>query len=401
MSVWRPVAITLAVAVAGGLGTLAVAAASGMPGDELERLALLLLPAIALTLIAAAALAPALARASARQRLIALGLISALVALANLLALARLMFLSGHEAGEAAILLLYSMTAGVGVALGLARASAVATERLGRVARRLAGGDLEARAGRLGAGPELDALAASLDEMAARLGEAIDRERAAEAQRRDLVTAVSHDLRTPLAGLRAMVEAIDDRVVKDQPTVRRYAAEMRSALESLTVLVDDLFELVQLEAGAIAAESERAPLEDVVSSAMRACDAQAAEKGLVVVTRLDGAGGASCSPRVGRVVQNLLQNAIRHTPSDGTVRIEARRVGEGLELVVADSGEGIPGPSLERVFDPFWRGDAARAGSGSGLGLALAKRIVESLGGQITVESEPAHGSRFAVVLPG
>jgi len=302
MSAWRPVAITLAVAVAGGLGTLALAAASGMPGAELGRLALLLLPAIALTLAAAAALVPILARASARQRLIALGLISALVALANLLALARLMFLSGHDAGEAAILLLYSMTAGVGVAVGLARASAVATERLALVASRLASGDLEARAGRLGAGPELDALAAALDEMAARVGEAIDRERAAEAQR---------------------------------------------------------------------------------------------------LTRLNGAGGAACSPRVGRVVQNLLQNAIRHTPSDGTVRIEARRLGEGLELVVADSGEGIPGASLERVFDPFWRGDAARAGSGSGLGLALAKRIVESLGGQITVESEPAHGSRFAVVLPG
>jgi signal transduction histidine kinase len=101
-----------------------------------------------------------------------------------------------------------------------------------------------------------------------------------------------------------------------------------------------------------------------------------------------------------RVLQNLLQNAIRHTPADGTVRMEARRGAGGLELVVEDTGEGISPETVEHVFEPFWRGDAARSGGGSGLGLALAKRIVESLGGQIQVHSEPAEGSRFAVVLP-
>jgi signal transduction histidine kinase len=100
------------------------------------------------------------------------------------------------------------------------------------------------------------------------------------------------------------------------------------------------------------------------------------------------------------VLQNLIQNAIRHTPADGTVRVEAQRDRAGLHLVVSDTGEGMPADSLERVFDPFWRGDASRAGEGSGLGLALSARIVESLGGQIRVESEPARGSRFAVVVP-
>jgi signal transduction histidine kinase len=101
-----------------------------------------------------------------------------------------------------------------------------------------------------------------------------------------------------------------------------------------------------------------------------------------------------------RVLQNLLQNAMRHTPADGAVRLEARQGSRGLELIVQDSGDGIAPESLEQVFEPFWRGDAARSGSGSGLGLALAKRIVESLGGQIRVQSEPAQGSRFAVVVP-
>jgi signal transduction histidine kinase len=228
----------------------------------------------------------------------------------------------------------------------------------------------------------------------------LERERAAEAQRRDLVTAVSHDLRTPLSGLRAMIEAIEDGVVDDPATIRRYVGEMRGAVDSLVALVDDLFELVQLDAGAIEAESHRARLEDVVRSAVAACDAQAAEKGLVLKTSLEGADAVLTSPRLTRVVQNLLQNAIRHTPADGTVRVEAHRAGDGVELVVEDSGEGIAPEAVERVFDPFWRGDAARATDGSGLGLALAKRIVETLGGSIMVDSEPARGSRFSVLLP-
>jgi len=236
--------------------------------------------------------------------------------------------------------------------------------------------------------------------MAARLSASLERHRAAEAQRSDLITAVSHDLRTPLAGLRAMVEAIDDGVVDDVATVRRYVAEMRGAVDSLVVLVDDLFELVQLDAGAIGAESERARLDDVVRSAVAACDAQAAEKGLALETKLNGAAAARCSPRITRVIQNLLQNAIRHTPADGSVRVEARQAGDRIEVVVADSGEGIEPAALERVFDPFWRGDAARSSEGAGLGLALAKRIVEALGGSIVVESEPTRGSRFAIVLP-
>ena len=120
----------------------------------------------------------------------------------------------------------------------------------------------------------------------------------------------------------------------------------------------------------------------------------------MIETDVNGQGGTLCSPRLIRVLQNLLQNAIRHTPADGTVRMEALRRPAGLEVIVKDSGEGIAPEALDRVFEPFWRGDAARSSDGSGLGLALAKRIVESLGGEIEVQSEPARGSRFAVLLP-
>jgi signal transduction histidine kinase len=229
--------------------------------------------------------------------------------------------------------------------------------------------------------------------------DAVARERAVEAQRRDLITAFSHDLRTPLATLRAMAEAIDEGIVDDPPTMRRYATEIRRSAESLGTLIDDLFELVQLEPVAIAAEARRATVEEVVATALAACGGDAQRKGLRVETELNGVADAPCSPRLGRVLQNLVQNAIRHTPADGTVTVEAERRPGTLRLTVSDSGEGIPADSLDRVFEPFWRGDAARSTEGAGLGLALSKRIVESLGGVIEVESDLSYGSRFAVLL--
>jgi signal transduction histidine kinase len=398
---WRPLALAGAVAAVGAAATLAVGAALGMGGSEILHLGALLIPAGLVTVVAAAAARPLLARASFAQGLVAVAVMAAIVAMANLWALARLMFVSPHDATLVAVLLLYSVGAGVGAALVLARTSTRAVARLGRVAERFADGRLETRVGPLEAGPELDRLARTLDDMAERLQAAIERERSVEARRQDLVTAASHDLRTPLAGLRAMVEAIEDGVVDDPPTLRRYVAEMRRSVETLVGLVDDLFELTQLDAGAMDAEADRAQLADVVRSAVAACRAQAVEKGLILEERLDGTGSALCSPRLVRVLQNLLQNAIRHTPADGTVTIEARRRTTGLEIAVEDGGEGIPSDQRDRVFEPFWRGDAARTTPGSGLGLALAKRIVEALGGEIDVETGTNRGARFRVQLPG
>ena len=397
---WRPVVLAAAVAAVGAAGTIAVGALAGMGGPELIHLALLLLPAAAVTVVAAVLAGPLLGRASFRQRLVAVALVAAVASLANLGALAALMFVDPQDAALMGSLLAYSLGAGVAAALVASRAQSSAVDRLARAASRLAEGDLDARVGPLGAGPELDALARTLDEMAERVQRSIAAERAADRVRRDMITAVSHDLRTPLAGLRAVAESIVDGVVDDTPTLRRYMADVHSQVATLSRLVDDLFELVQLEEGALLRESSRARLEDVIGAAVDACRAQAQAKGLVVEQRLDGAGSAACSPRLGRVLQNLLQNAIRHTPADGTITIEARRRPDAVEVVVADSGEGIPAEALDLVFEPFWRGDPSRTGPGSGLGLALAKRIVEALGGDIRVESVPAAGSRFAVLLP-
>jgi signal transduction histidine kinase len=162
---------------------------------------------------------------------------------------------------------------------------------------------------------------------------------------------------SPLAGLRALVEAIDEGVVADAPTLRRYVAEMRRAVDSLTRLLDDLFELARVGAGAIERETRRVRLEDVVRSAVAEVEGQAKGKGLAVETALEGAGDVMISPRLLRVVQNLLHHAVRHTPADGTVRVEAVREAGGLRLAVEDTGEGIAPEALPHVFERFRQGD--------------------------------------------
>src|SRR5262249_46470792 len=174
----------------------------------------------------------------------------------------------GHDATTVVVLLIYSTAAGAGAAFVLAKSSVDAVHRLARTADSLAEGDLSARVGTLAARPELAALGMTIDRMADHLEAAMARVSDVESRRRDLVTAVSHDLRTPLAGLRAMVEAVEDEVVTDPPTLRRYASEMRRSVDALAAMTDDLFELVQGDAGSIEREAERARLADVADSAL-------------------------------------------------------------------------------------------------------------------------------------
>jgi signal transduction histidine kinase len=387
-------------ALVGALATLAGGAIVGMPSADTARLVLMLGVSSLVVLVWTVVGSRWLAGSSLRTRFLAVAVVGVVVALSSVGAVAALMFVSAHDALLLAVVLVSSGVIGAGAALALTRTTGAALRRLAGTAEALAGGDLGARVGSLGADSELVALGRTLDEMAERLETSISRERDLEARRRDLMTAVSHDLRTPLAGLRAMVEAIDEGVVDDLPSLRRYAREMRRAVGSLSQLVDDLFELAQIDAGAIERETERITVESLVRSAVAEMEVRAQEKGLALESSVAGAAGVLCSPRLLRVLQNLLHNAIRHTPADGTVRIEASRDGTGLRVAVEDTGEGIAPEALDRVFEPFWQADPSRSGDGSGLGLALAKRIVEALGGRIEVRSSRAEGSRFAVWVP-
>ena len=248
---------------------------------------------------------------------------------------------------------------------------------------------------------ELAGLAAELATAYERLEAANARERALESSRRELVAWVSHDLRTPLAGLRAMAEALEDKVVADAETMHRYHTQMRTEADRLTAMVDDLFELSRIHAGALRLSRRRVGLGELVSETVAGTEPLARAKGV----RLQGEAKDILPVEVdaaefGRALRNLVVNAIRHTPADGGVEIVAA-ADQGMACVtVSDACGGIPDDDLPRLFDVAFRGEAARTpGGGAGLGLAIARGIVEAHAGEIGVSNAGA-GCRFVVRLP-
>ncbi|WP_395106650.1 sensor histidine kinase [Actinomadura sp. SCN-SB] len=248
---------------------------------------------------------------------------------------------------------------------------------------------------------ELAELSRELEAAYERLAEAHRREQALEASRRELVAWVSHDLRTPLAGLRAMAEALEDEVVADSGTVRRYHGRIRAEVDRLAEMVDDLFELSRIHAGALRLSRRRVGLGDLVADAVAGTEALARAKGVRLHGDVsDGLPVQVDSAELGRALRNLVVNAIRHTPSDGTVEITGEVRGGEARVTVADACGGIPEEDLPRVFDVAFRGETARTpGGGAGLGLAIARGIVEAHAGQIGV-TNAGQGCRFTVRLP-
>ncbi len=220
-----------------------------------------------------------------------------------------------------------------------------------------------------------------------------------EAARGQLIAAASHDLRTPLASLRLLVESIDDGVATGE-TRERYLGEIRTQVTVLSGLVDDLFELSRLEAGEIAWTMRQVELSELIDETVAAMGATARQRGVRISADLPSGGltASADAEKVQRVLFNLIQNAIRHTPADGTVTVRARSHGDGVEIEVDDDGEGIPAGAGERLFEPFYRGDASRSEGGAGLGLAISKAIVEAHGGRIWLE-EGAPGTRVHFTL--
>ena len=225
----------------------------------------------------------------------------------------------------------------------------------------------------------------------------------AESARRHLVAAVSHDLRTPITSLRLLAEAIGDDIL-DEDDRRRYSMQMITHLKALSGLIDDLFELSRLEAGEISWSMERVRVAELVGETVDAMRVQGEARNVTVRAELDpGALTARADPeQVQRVLFNLIQNAIRHTPADGSVVVRALPSASGVEIEVADTGEGISDEDRQKVFEPFFRGgsEQARTRTGAGLGLAIARAIVESHGGRIWLEEAKA-GTRVRFSLPG
>ncbi|GAA2795383.1 HAMP domain-containing sensor histidine kinase [Saccharopolyspora taberi] len=230
--------------------------------------------------------------------------------------------------------------------------------------------------------------------------EARARERAAEASRRELVAWISHDLRTPLAGIRAMAEALSDGVVTEPDEVCEYAGRIHNDARRLSGMVDDLFELSRINAGALQLSMSAVPLADVVSEAVAAENPVAQRGGVRLRTEpSDWPVVSGSDPELARVVRNLLSNAIRHTPAEGAVVLAAGSDGAQGWLRVDDACGGIPPDDLARVFDVAFRGSASRTGSGAGIGLAIAQGLVHAHNGSITARNH-GPGCRFEVRIP-
>ncbi|HLX32114.1 MAG TPA: ATP-binding protein [Gaiellaceae bacterium] len=282
-----------------------------------------------------------------------------------------------------------SATAAVFAALVVARSITGSLRRLGAASRELAAGELSARAPEDGA-REIAQLAASFNSMAAGLEQLFD-------ARRELVAWASHDLRAPIASMQAMLEAIEDGLASAED----YLPTLREQVRTLSMLVDDLFELARIDAGALNLELQRTPIKPLVDSALRLLRPEAEARGVALSAEIDASVEAElAADKIERVLFNLLTNALRHTPSDGSVAVHAERRNGDLLLRVEDSGEGLDGEASARMFERFWRADRARSGSGAGLGLAIARGLVEAHGGQIWAENRPQGGAAISFTLP-
>jgi signal transduction histidine kinase len=319
--------------------------------------------------------------------------------LVTLVILGVLMFVSGTDALLVALIVVVTGILGVSTArrLAMAVAADVATIRDGLI--RVGDGDRSLRLDVPGA-DELRDLAAAANVMIEALASEEEARDQSDSARRHLVAAASHDLRTPITSLRLLVEAIDDEVVEG--AVRRdYVRRMRTHIEALSALIDDLFELSRLEAGDISWSLERVALGELVTETVDAMRVQADARGVVVTAEVgERLAAAHANPeKLQRVLFNLIQNAIRHSPADGSVVVRAEAVGSSVEVEVSDTGDGIPAQERGRVFDAFYRGDAARSTGGAGLGLAVARAIVEAHGGRIWLP-ETSSGTRVRFSLP-
>lgn len=317
--------------------------------------------------------------------------------LAGTLAVAWAMFLSAHDLTVVTLVVAMAAAVSLATALLLGRWVVARSRELAVAARSFGdGGDFAAPDAPATA--ELEELSRELAATSAKLAASRERERALETSRRELVAWISHDLRTPLAGLRAMAEALEDGVAADPD---RYLRQMRTDVERLNDMVGDLFELSRIHAGALPLAPARMSLYDLVSDALAGADPLAREHGVRLVgEQVEPVPVEVDGKEMSRVLGNLLVNAIRRTPADGTVAVAAHRSPEGVVVSVSDACGGIPEEDLPRVFDTGWRGTHARTPpAGAGLGLAIVRGIVEAHAGRATVHNIPG-GCRFEVTLP-
>ena len=405
---WLTAALGLSAAI--GAGLLLAELLMAPPAGDLRALAAYL------TLAGAATTGGGWLALQAAERAVGLSIalksflsaaIGGAVALLNVFIVAQLMFVStSHDLKLLIALIVFSAI--VTVLFSLWAATTI-TARLQVVAagiRALAGGDLRVQL-EVPGGDEVARLAEDVNVLATRLREAEAQQQALDRERRELTAAVSHDLRTPLASVRAMVEALDDGLIDSTDEVGRYYGTIRREIERLSRMIDDLFELAQIDAGALKLQRRPVALQEIAAEVVDAMREQARRADTALRLEadptlpplpLDGA-------RMERAAMNLVRNALEHTPPGGSVTVQVTAADGAAVLAVADTGEGIEPGDVARVWERFYRAEKSRrrgahGSDGAGLGLAIVKGIVEAHGGRVTLESAPGRGTTVCVHLP-
>jgi signal transduction histidine kinase len=346
---------------------------------------------------------------SLRARAFASNALAGGVALLNVVIVAQLMFLSTeHDLKLLVAFVVFSALVTAFFSMWAAAAVAGRLEQIAAAVKRLAGGDFATSLSVAG-GDEVAQLARDVNALADRLRAAEEQRTALENERRELTAAVSHDLRTPLASLRAMAEALGDGVVDEPSEVNRYYATMRREIERLSRLIDDLFELAQLDAGALRLEKRPIRVQEIAAEVIDGMQAAARLAGVEMT--LSVAGSPPELPldgaRVERAVSNLVRNALEHTPAGGRVAVRVAASEDSVSVTVTDTGEGIDHQDLPHVWTRFYRAEKSRrrsvrngTGDGAGLGLAIVRGIVEAHGGSVQARSETGEGATFRLELP-
>ena len=319
---------------------------------------------------------------------------------------AHLMFIKESDLAAIATLLVFAGVTALVFGYFVSRALTDSISELAKGAEMLAQGKLNTRLTVYG-NDELAEFARTFNWMASCLQEVDEQKQQLDQQRRDLIAWASHDLRTPVTSIRAMIEAMIDGVISDPQTTDRYLHNMKLESQRLTNLIDNLFELAQLDAGHLKLNYQKVSLRDLISDTLGSMSARAEHQGIQLSGEVEaGVDLLDIAPdKIQRVLNNLLDNAVRYTPAGGKVVLKASLEGQYVKVVVHNSGAGMVGIDLSQVFTRFYREERSRAQSkdghrGAGLGLAITRGFVEAHGGKIWVESDPHKGVTFTFTLP-
>lgn len=324
----------------------------------------------------------------------------------NVWATAQLMFINNHDLILTTALLLFGGLTAIVFGLFIANRIALKLQEVSDGIEKLADGDLSVRVEAKGS-DEISKLAKMLNWTVDSLAEIEEEKKRTDQLRRDLIAWISHDLRTPLTAVQASLEAVADDIVTDPDDVKEYVNNSLTELDNLRLLIDDLFAIAQIDAGHMSLKFTQASLSDLISDTVSVLNAHAQKRKI----NIHGEIQANMPPvymapdKIQRVMHNLIDNAIRHTPEGGNITISTRKIDNAVKVEVHNTGESIPPEHLPHIFEKFYRGEQARQRDrdgyrGAGLGLAIARGFIEAHQGKIWVESNANKGTCFGFTIP-